>query len=81
MREKLKKACLLEGIPYLTPIIGMKIRWNSTWDSIDCALKIKKGIELVSQSNKKIKKFGLSQKDWEILKELHSILKVKKKIF
>ena len=81
LKEKLKRICEIEGIKYLVPVIGIKIRWNSIFDSIDCGLKLRKALDIVAHGNKKLNKFELNKSEWNTLQELHSVLKVSLKNF
>lgn len=77
LRAKLKKVCELENVKFLVPKIGIEIRWNSTYDAIERALKLKKVLKIVSLE-KPVLKYKLEEEEWVILEELYSILKVNK---
>lgn len=78
LREKLEKALILENIEPLQPIIGIKVRWNSTFDSIERGLKIKVGLNAIASSTPKLRNYQLDEDEWKQLADLHKLLQVKK---
>ena len=53
-------------------------RWNSTFNLLEYALKHRKAVDLLTQRCELgLRKFELSDNEWKIVEQLHSVLKVR----
>ncbi|KIK80335.1 hypothetical protein PAXRUDRAFT_158966, partial [Paxillus rubicundulus Ve08.2h10] len=51
-------------------------RWNSTYDMVDYALKHRRAVDTVTQRRELgLRKFELADHEWEVIEQLHGILK------
>ena len=56
-------------------------RWNSTFNLLEYALKHRRAVDLLTQRRDLgLRKFELSDNEWVIVKQLHSVLKVSKHV-
>lgn len=69
-RRKLKKLCDLYNIPYLTPILDVATRWNSTFFMIERADKLKKPLHALCHSEKSLNAFVMYESEWAELNTL-----------
>lgn len=74
LRQKLKLFCETENIDYVEPELDVKTRWNSTFCMILSGLKLKNGLKLLINSRPDLQKYFLTDKEWEILDTVVSIL-------
>ena len=55
-------------------------RWNSTLGLLDYALKHRRAVDLVTQRRELgLRKYELTDNEWEIVEQLRNVLKVRKK--
>lgn len=65
---RMKITCMLRDIA---------TQWNSLFDLLEYALKHRKAIDLVTQRRELgMRDFELSDNEWELVEQLHSVLKV-----
>ena len=70
----LSELCLtLKNLPR-----DVSTRWNSTYNMLECALKYWVGIDVITDKHKlELSSYGLSEKEWDLLEQLHDVLKVR----
>ncbi|KAG2175298.1 hypothetical protein INT44_007786 [Umbelopsis vinacea] len=71
-RDHLHEFCVRLGLPALRPTLDVKTRWNSTYDMIERALKMKAAIELTLASHPTCR---LTDNDWKFLEKTMLVLK------
>jgi len=71
LRNKLKSS-YITNTKYLSPIIDVATRWNSTYDMIECGLSMRSALNaLCSTSNDmNIERFLLTDDEWYLLKQI-----------
>lgn len=57
-------------------ILDVKTRWNSTYEMIERALKMRKVVDLLTSCEADLKEFALHNEDWEILQEVLDFLQI-----
>jgi hypothetical protein len=55
-------------------ILDCPARWNSTFEMINRFIKLKRLIEIFITSDNTLKNFSMTQKDWQIVTELKTLL-------
>ena len=71
-QEKGNKALGLRMMPR-----DVATRWNSTYEMLDFAYKYRQAYnEITANRNMNMRAYELSNEDWEIVKDLASVLKV-----
>lgn len=81
MREDMRLLCEKLNVPFRVLPRSIATRWNSTSEQIDCALDMQQVLtRLVTQEkyntsrSAKLKRFALSQPEWELLRQLNPLL-------
>lgn len=74
LREKLRSYCIVEKIDFIEPVRDIKTRWNSTFDMLSTAIRLKRALELLIMSVEKKKNFFLSEIEWELLSNIVNLL-------
>lgn len=74
MRQKLKKLCFLCLMDYLTPILDVATRWNSTYAMIQRAAKLKTPLRALCSSEKALQPFLFIETEYDELHTLESLL-------
>lgn len=74
MRQKLKKLCLLYQDAYLTPILDVKTRWNSTYAMIVRAIKLKTPLRALCLNEKELQPLALNDAEYKELQVLETLL-------
>lgn len=75
MRQKLKKICDLLETKYLTPVIDVSTRWDSTFEMIERAIYLKAAMNVLCSKEKSLKKLQLSDEEWSKLNAIGTLLK------
>ncbi|XP_043474359.1 uncharacterized protein LOC122506311 [Leptopilina heterotoma] len=73
-KEKLTRCCDIVEERMLQPSMDVSTRWNSTYDMIATGTKMQRAISLLCQNNLKLRKYFLSEYDWELLKNVNEYL-------
>lgn len=73
-RNKLISCCTVCNVKFLAPNIDVTTRWNSTYDMLTLAFKMKPALNMLCENNFDLQKFVLSAKEWEILEEASTFL-------
>lgn len=73
-RLKLRKLCKLHGMRYLTPKIDVKTRWNSTYEMLERAEKLKVPMRALCSSEKSLRSFIMHKNEWAELNVLCVLL-------
>ncbi len=74
MRKKMKKLCEVCKTKYLTPIIDVKTRWNSTFLMLERAAKLKGPLAALCSSEKALSSYLMTEPEWKQLKLLCTLL-------
>lgn len=74
-RKQLRKMCELCSVKYLAPIIDVSTRWNSTFQMLERASKLKKPLLALCSSVKSLRQFIITEGEWSELDKLFSLLK------
>jgi hypothetical protein len=72
--ELLAKTCETLKIHYYKPKIDNITRWNSTFEMLECALKLKPVITYLLIQNHEFKDFKVSEKEWDYFENLRNFL-------
>jgi len=72
--ELLAKTCETLKINYYKPKIDNITRWNSTFEMLECALKLKPAITYLLIQNHEFKDFKISEKEWNYFENLRDFL-------
>lgn len=85
LQKALKKYCGLRNIPKLKMVKRVATRWNTMFNVVDRALKLRKALESLCCSStmnigrppsKRLKRFNLTSEEWKILENMLPVLKV-----
>ncbi|CAF1061498.1 unnamed protein product [Brachionus calyciflorus] len=80
LKTTLKALCVIHREPEIYVKLDAKTRWNSTFDMIQTALRIKKSLrEITNKPEYSLTDFGLNDNDWESLSHIRDILESFKK--
>lgn len=74
-RKQLRKMCQLCGVDYLVPKIDVSTRWNSTFEMLERASKLKKPLLALCSSIKTLRPFIITESEWDELNKLFALLK------
>lgn len=74
-RQKLMKLCNLYKIKYLTPILDVATRWNSTFLMIERAEKLRTPLRAFCASEKSLNGFVMNEYQWTELQAIKKFLK------
>lgn len=69
------RMCELYGIEYLTPIIDVSTRWNSTYNMIERAAYLKVPLRALCSNDKSLNGLCMKESEWKELDTLGSLLK------
>jgi hypothetical protein len=72
----LKEKCIEMNINYVKPKKDIKTRWNSTYDMLERALKLKSVFKALFDQNIDFNDFRISEKDWDLFQKLNNFLKI-----
>ena len=84
LQKKLAYYCGLKNIPVLKMVKRVPTRWNTMYNVVDRALKLRKALDAITKlpeyntgrPTQRLKRFFLDDADWAILAALLPILKV-----
>lgn len=69
------------GQPVVLIPRDVRTRWNSTFEMLDSCLKHKKALtQLCSDKSNGLRSFEVSEREWEIAKQLRNMLKVRRHV-
>lgn len=74
LRVKLKAICQLKGISYVKPSIDVITRWNSTYEMLKIAFRMKTALKMLCQDCEELKKFDVLDEEWSSLDKLLPLL-------
>ncbi|OXA48268.1 putative AC9 transposase [Folsomia candida] len=75
--EAFRRQCEVMNIKHLELIRDIKTRWNSTYDMITRALKMKQPYSATLQNHAALTKYRLSDLDWSIIEQMQRFLEVR----
>ncbi|CAB5205209.1 unnamed protein product [Rhizophagus irregularis] len=78
-REHFKQQCTAVNIKPLELIPDVSTRWNSTDDMITRALELKQPLHNTVSADKDLRKYILSEEEWQCILDVHEILQYFKK--
>lgn len=73
-REIFRNFCETLKCEHLLPMLDIRTRWNSTYDMIARALVIKTGLQATLMAKEELRKFVLSEEEWEQLVVLRDFM-------
>ncbi|CAB5175595.1 unnamed protein product [Rhizophagus irregularis] len=79
LREHFKQQCTAVNIKPLELIPDVSTRWNSTDDMITRALELKQPLHNIVSADKDLRKYILSEEEWQYILDVHEILQYFKK--
>lgn len=74
LRDKLKSACDVMGVKFLSPILDVSTRWNSSCDMIDVALQMRAALEFFCTTDSKLQLLNLTTTEWDLLNTIRKYL-------
>ncbi|XP_043475867.1 zinc finger BED domain-containing protein DAYSLEEPER-like [Leptopilina heterotoma] len=75
LREKLKCCCATVEVEILSPTIDIATRWNSSYEMIKLALRMKPALKLLCKLNPDLNKFCLQESEWQLLEGILKYLR------
>jgi len=72
----LKEKCIELNINYVKLKKDIKTRWNSTYNMLERALKLKSVFKALFDQNINFNDFRISEKDWDLFQKLNNFLKI-----
>ncbi|CAB4495891.1 unnamed protein product [Rhizophagus irregularis] len=73
--DKFKAQCKVANVPNLNVILDVRTRWNSTYDMLVRARKLKEPLNILSNSDSNLRPFTINEDEWINLLEIEELLK------
>ncbi|CAB4496358.1 unnamed protein product [Rhizophagus irregularis] len=73
--DKFKAQCKVANVPNLNVILDVRTRWNSTYDMLVRARKLKEPLNILSNSDSNLHSFTINEDEWINLLEIEELLK------
>lgn len=74
LRQKLNKCCKTYKTEYLVPIIDVSTRWNSTYQMIRRAKKLKIALRVLCLNESKLFRYQINEGEWLLLSDIEKLL-------
>jgi hypothetical protein len=74
--EQLENACRLCSIDFVKPVLDVVTRWNSTYDMLSVAIRLKPALNSLLSSQTDLQKHMLSQDEWDLFDDIIEFLTI-----
>lgn len=75
LSNRLQSSCDAAGINFKKPILDVTTRWNSTFEMLDSAFKMKAALAILCENDPVFRSLKLTSDDWQLLKKILDFLK------
>ena len=75
LKNKLKLFCEAAGIKFINLILDVRTRWDSSYDMIDTAFRMKKALIMLLDNCNELAKLKMSEYEWAYLQQIMKFLK------